>query len=158
MVSVSREIKVNIESIEDHKLDYTEFALANLGPADVPLEGALTEVPYDDRAFYTDPELLNMHPTLNLASREISLKELSPKFGSEVKDTQLASFVDNPKVKDELALLLTQRGVLLFYDQGDFFKLWPAKIGEFNSYYGVPHVLPITKVVKDNPEFVTVSV
>ncbi|ODQ79693.1 hypothetical protein BABINDRAFT_166809 [Babjeviella inositovora NRRL Y-12698] len=119
----------------------------------IPQQPAYTKVPYDDRALYADTSLPTLLPTLKLASKEISLKEISPKFGTVVTGVQLTDLVDNPKAKDELASLIAQRGVLVFHNQENFFKLGPDKLKEFISYYGVPHEHPTSGNLKGHPEF-----
>ena len=62
-----------------------------------------------------------------------------PKFGSEIDGVQLSQL--NDKGKDELALFLAQRKVLLFNEQ-DFADKGPGFAVEFGKYFGRLHVHP----------------
>lgn len=54
--------------------------------------------------------------------------------------------------KDELALLIAERGVVVFRDQ-DFKDIGPEKQKEFGKYFGRLHVHPVGAHVKDHIEF-----
>ncbi|CAO2650907.1 Nn.00g092040.m01.CDS01 [Neocucurbitaria sp. VM-36] len=54
--------------------------------------------------------------------------------------------------KDELALLLAERGVVVFRDQ-DFKDIGPNEQKEFGQYFGRLHVHPVGAHVKDHIEF-----
>ncbi len=58
-------------------------------------------------------------------------------MGSEVRGLQLSQLADVQK--DELALLIAERGVVVFRDQ-DFKDIGPEKQKEFASYFGKLHV------------------
>lgn len=67
------------------------------------------------------------------------IKRITPKFGSEIDGVQLSQL--NDKGKDELALFLAQRKVLLFNEQ-DFADKGPGFAVEFGKYFGRLHVHP----------------
>ena len=90
--------------------------------------------PFDfhDRGLDADkakPNLLN-HPG-------ISLTRLTPRIGTEISGAQLSELSDAQK--NELALLVAERGVVVFRDQ-DFKDIGPQRQKEFAQYFGRLHV------------------
>lgn len=90
--------------------------------------------PFDftDRGLEADkakPNLVN-HPG-------ISLTRLTPRIGTEISGAQLSELTDAQK--DELALLVAERGVVVFRDQ-DFKDIGPEKQKQFAQYFGRLHV------------------
>jgi sulfonate dioxygenase len=77
----------------------------------------------------TKPNLLN-HPG-------IILTRLTPRIGTEVSGAQLSELSDAQK--NELALLVAERGVVVFRDQ-DFKDIGTQKQKEFAQYFGRLHV------------------
>ena len=87
---------------------------------------------FHDRGLYADkakPNLLN-HPG-------ISLTRLTPRIGTEISGAQLSELSDAQK--NELALLVAERGVVVFRDQ-DFKDVGAEKQKEFAQYFGRLHV------------------
>ncbi|KAL4815259.1 hypothetical protein BDW67DRAFT_176538 [Aspergillus spinulosporus] len=80
----------------------------------------------------------------------VSITKLTPRVGSEVRGLQLSQLSDVQK--DELALLIAERSVVVFRDQ-DFKDIGPEKQKEFASYFGRLHVHPVGAHVKDHIEF-----
>jgi sulfonate dioxygenase len=76
--------------------------------------------------------------------------KLTPRVGSEITGLQLSQL--NDAQKDELALLIAERGVVVFRDQ-DFKDIGPEKQKEFGRYFGRLHVHPVGAHVKDHIEF-----
>lgn len=75
-----------------------------------PPDPALKEfAPAKDRAFFADPEKKSL---LALAT---AVDELTPYIGTELKGVQLSKLTEAQK--DELALLVAERGVVFFRDQ-----------------------------------------
>ena len=62
---------------------------------------------------------------------------LTPRIGTEIKGLQLSELSDIQK--DELALLLAERGVVVFRDQ-DFKDIGAEKQKAFGEYFGKLHV------------------
>jgi len=87
-----------------------------------------------------------------LAQKDSKVKftELTPRIGTEVRGLQLSQLTDPQK--DELALLIAERGVVVFRDQ-DFKEIGPEKQKEFGEYFGPLHVHPVGAHVKDHIEF-----
>lgn len=65
--------------------------------------------PARDRAFFADPK------KASLLSQASSIEEVTPLIGTELKGIQLSQLTDTQK--DELALLVAERGVVFFRDQ-----------------------------------------
>jgi len=55
----------------------------------------------------------------------------------------------NPK--NELDLLIVQRGVVVFRNQ-DFAKLGPQSMIDFGGYFGPLHVFPVGRCIPEFPE------
>lgn len=98
--------------------------------------------PYDvfefrDRGIAADPSLKNLFP--DASADDYVKSDLTPNFGTEIKGIQLSSLSD--AAKDELALFVAQRGVLVFRDQ-DLASKGPQFNHDFGSYFGPLHVHP----------------
>jgi sulfonate dioxygenase len=63
--------------------------------------------------------------------------KLTPLVGTEIRGLQLSQLTDVQK--DELALLIAERGVVVFRDQ-DFKDIGPEKQKAFGSYFGKLHI------------------
>ncbi|KAL3421626.1 alpha-ketoglutarate-dependent taurine dioxygenase (TfdA family) [Phlyctema vagabunda] len=81
---------------------------------------------------------------------KVSITRLTPRVGSEIKGLQLSELSDDQK--NELALLIAERGVVVFRDQ-DFKDIGPQKQKEFGEYFGKLHVHPVGAHVQDHIEF-----
>ncbi|KAL7795305.1 putative alpha-ketoglutarate-dependent sulfonate dioxygenase [Trichoderma ceciliae] len=91
-----------------------------------PPHVALEEfIPARDRAFFADPEKASL---LGLAT---AIDEVTPLIGTELKGVQLSKLSDQQK--DELALLVAERGVVFFRDQ----DITLDQQHELASYYGI---------------------
>ncbi|ETO65799.1 hypothetical protein F444_16933 [Phytophthora nicotianae P1976] len=84
-------------------------------------------LPYEDRALKADPTFKNL-----LA--DATVKHLEPKIGTEISNLQLHELTDTQK--DELALLVAQRGVVFFRNQ----KISIQDQLALGRYYGHLHV------------------
>ncbi|KAL4937217.1 hypothetical protein BDV06DRAFT_227155 [Aspergillus oleicola] len=80
----------------------------------------------------------------------VKIEKLTPRVGSEVHGLQLSQLTDGQK--DELALLIAERGVVVFRDQ-DFKDIGPEKQKEFAGYFGRLHVHPVGAHVEGHIEF-----
>ncbi|KAK2745682.1 hypothetical protein FQN57_003578 [Myotisia sp. PD_48] len=83
----------------------------------------------------------------------VTITKLTPRIGTEITGLQLSSLSDVQK--DELALLIAERGVVVFRDQ-DFKDLEPEKQKEFAIYFGRLHVHPVGPTIKDHIEYHTI--
>jgi sulfonate dioxygenase len=100
---------------------------------------------------FIDPALRadSRKPNL-LGSKGITVRDLTPKMGSEISGIQLSNMTDAQK--DELALLISERKCVVFRDQ-DFLDLGPHKQQEFMAYFGKPNYQPVTGAVAGYPGF-----
>lgn len=76
----------------------------------------------------------------NLLSRDnasLQVTKLTPGVGTEIRGLQLSQLSDVQK--DELALLIAERGVVVFRDQ-DFKDIGIEKQKEFGQYFGPLHI------------------
>ncbi|KAL2814675.1 hypothetical protein BDW59DRAFT_167083 [Aspergillus cavernicola] len=80
----------------------------------------------------------------------VDITKLTPRVGTEVRGLQLSQLTDAQK--DELALLIAERGVVVFRDQ-DFKDIGPEKQKEFAAYFGRLHVHPVGAHVEGHQEF-----
>ena len=80
-------------------------------------------------------------------------KDMTPWLGTEVKGVQLTQLT--PKQKDELALYIAERGVVVFRDQ-DLLDVGFEKQKEFGRYFGPLHVHQFGSHARDHPELMTV--
>ncbi|KAH7392529.1 hypothetical protein BKA66DRAFT_457706 [Pyrenochaeta sp. MPI-SDFR-AT-0127] len=102
---------------------------------------------FDDRGHYANPAKANLFSNANT---DLKVVKLTPRIGTEITGLQLSQLTDTQK--DELALLLAERGVVIFKDQ-DFKDIGPEKQKEFGKYFGRLHVHPVGAHVKDHIEF-----
>ncbi|PVH93111.1 TauD-domain-containing protein [Periconia macrospinosa] len=107
---------------------------------------------FDDRGGYADPAKPNL---LQMENGSLKVTRLTPRVGTEISGLQLSQLSDAQK--DELALLIAERGVVVFRDQ-DFKGIGPEKQKEFGQYFGRLHVHPVGAHVKDHIELHSIYV
>lgn len=90
---------------------------------------------YHDPGLRADPSFPNLFP--EESKEQIKTKRITPKLGTEVRGLQLSQLDDAGK--DELALLVAQRGVVVFRDQ-DFAKAGPQGVVDYAKHFGKLHV------------------
>lgn len=73
----------------------------------------------------------------------MKVTKLTPRIGTEISGIQLSQLSDAQK--DDLALLIAERGVVVFRDQ-DFKDIGPEKQKEFGKYFGRLHIHVSTMV------------
>ena len=73
----------------------------------------------------------------NTNDPNVKVVKLTPRVGTEISGLQLSQLTDVQK--DELALLIAERGVVAFRNQ-DFKDIGVEKQKEFGSYFGKLHV------------------
>lgn len=105
----------------------------------------LTFHEYHDPALRADPRFTNL---LGKSKNEV-VRKITPKFGTEIDGIQLTS-LDNAG-KDELALLVAQRGVVIFRNQ-DFAKKGPQYAVEYGKHFGQLHVHQTSGAPEGYPE------
>ncbi|KAF1952827.1 dioxygenase-like protein [Byssothecium circinans] len=119
----------------DDKVHDTSKYAAYLPVYDTTTKFPPTELfDFDDRGHHADlakPNLLGRDNT------GLKVSKLTPRVGTEITGLQLSHLTDAQK--DELALLIVERGVV--------------KQKEFGKYFGRLHVHPVGAHVKDHIEF-----
>lgn len=90
---------------------------------------------YDDPALRADTSFPNLFPKSD--ENSITVKRITPKLGSEIRGVQLSQLSRN--AKDELALLIAQRGVVVFREQ-DFSEKGPQYVADFVTHFGKLHI------------------
>ncbi|KAF6818895.1 TfdA family Taurine catabolism dioxygenase TauD [Colletotrichum plurivorum] len=101
---------------------------------------------FHDRGLVANREKPNLLPKGN---GEIKATKLTPVIGTEIRGLQLSQLDDQQK--DELALLIAERGVVVFRDQ-DFKDISIEKQKQFGRYFGPLHIHPVGAHVKDHLE------
>lgn len=98
---------------------------------------------YDPLTFHTyeDPGLRGDPEFSNLLSQgidgQVTLKKITPKLGTEISGIQLSQLSDASK--DDLALLVAQRGIVVFRDQ-DFSSNGPQFVVDYAKHFGKLHI------------------
>jgi sulfonate dioxygenase len=100
---------------------------------------------------YQDPALRVKGKTKpNLLRDGTNVTHIQPNLGSIVEGVQLGQLSDT--AKDELALLIAERKVVVFPDQ-DLIDAGPARQQEFMRYFGKPNYQPVSGSVRGYPAF-----
>lgn len=102
---------------------------------------------FEDRGHYADPTKSNLLPE---NTPDLKVTKLTPRVGTEITGLQLSRLT--PAQKDDLALLIAERGVVVFRDQ-DFKDIGPDAQKDFGQHFGRLHVHPVGAHVKDHIEF-----
>ena len=95
----------------------------------------LTELPYHDRGIHGHPQFSN------LLAGAIDVFDYNPKIGTEIHGVNLAKLTDAQK--DDLARLISVRGVVFFRDQTDLDIDSQRELGQ---YFGKLHKHATTSV------------
>ncbi|KAE8909564.1 hypothetical protein PF005_g25144 [Phytophthora fragariae] len=116
-----------IENALNHEVEHAAFTHPEL-LSEFPTKtyDPIPVLPYEDRALKADPTFKNL-----LADATVT--HLEPKIGTEISGLQLHELTDAQK--DELALLVAQRGVVFFRDQ----KISIEEQLDLGRYYGPLH-------------------
>jgi sulfonate dioxygenase len=101
---------------------------------------------FEDRGHYGDSRMTNLFQN----TPNLKVTKLTPRVGTEISGLQLSQL--NSAQKDDLALLISERGVVVFRDQ-DFKDIGPDAQKEFGRYFGRLHVHPVGAHVKNHIEF-----
>lgn len=100
---------------------------------------------HEDPGLRADPLFPNLLPK----DGDYTAKKITPKLGTEVRGIQLSQLDD--KGKDELALLVAQRGVVIFRDQ-DFGEKGPGFAVEYGRHFGKLNIHPTSGAPLNHPE------
>jgi sulfonate dioxygenase len=100
---------------------------------------------------YHDPALRADKSKSNLLQPGVSIRHITPKMGTILSGVKLKDLSD--AAKDELALLMAERKIVVLRDQTEFLKAGPKFQQDFMAYYGKPNYQPVTGCVKGFPGF-----
>lgn len=100
---------------------------------------------FEDKGLKADDKFTRLFPE---GGSQV-VKKITPKLGSEVRGVQLSQLSD--EAKDDLALYVAQRGVVVFRDQ-DFVKHGPKYCADYARYFGPLHIHPTSGAPKNVPE------
>lgn len=89
---------------------------------------------FNDRALVANKTKANL---LSETNSDLKVSKITPVIGTEIRGLQLSQL--NDLQKDELALLIAERGVVIFRDQ-DFKDIGLDKQKEFGRYFGPLHI------------------
>ena len=89
---------------------------------------------FNDRGLGADKEKTNLLSTNN---DKLKVTKLTPVIGTEIRGLQLSEL--NNLQKNELALLIAERGVVVFRDQS-FKDIGIEKQKAFGEYFGPLHI------------------
>lgn len=110
----------------------------------------LSFVPHHDPGVRANPDLKTLFPEgLKPTSDAYVTKRITPKFGTEVTGIQISQLDD--KGKDELALFVAQRGVVVFREQ-DFGDKGPQFAVDYGKHFGRLHIHPTLGAPRNHPE------
>lgn len=101
---------------------------------------------HTDRGLFGDKEYKRLFPE----GGDFEIEHLLPKLGTEVKGVQLLALLDS--AKDDLALLVAERGVVVFRDQ-DLKDKGLEFNKQFGLYFGPLHTHPSLGAPAGYPEF-----
>lgn len=97
---------------------------------------------------YYDPALKASSTFANFPMNSAKLTPITPKLGTEVTGVQLTQLSDT--AKNDLALLVAQRGVLVFRDQ-DFVEKGPGYVENYGKHFGKLHIHQTSGAPKGHP-------
>jgi sulfonate dioxygenase len=89
---------------------------------------------FHDRGFSADKNKANLFKDQGTG---VTVTRLTPRVGTEIRGLQLSQLSNAQR--DDLALLIAERGVVVFRDQ-DFKDIGLEKQKEFGKYFGRLHV------------------
>ncbi|KAF7874919.1 hypothetical protein EAF04_002093 [Stromatinia cepivora] len=100
---------------------------------------------------YHDPALRANKSKPNLFNGGVKAKHITPKMGTILTGVKLEELSDEGK--DELALLITERKIVVLREQSDFLHSGPQFQQDFMSYFGPLSIQPVSGSVKGHPPF-----
>ena len=85
-----------------------------------------------------------------LRSPNVTLSEITPNLGVEVSGVSLSQLDD--AARDDLALLVARRGLVIFRNQQEFIDSSPEAYKEWGRYFGRLHIHPTSGHPEGHPE------
>jgi Taurine catabolism dioxygenase TauD, TfdA family len=136
--------------IDRRSLKVTEGQKGPSYPEYLPVwDTSLHYEPYEPLENVFQPGLQANPAKPNLLTADAKVSNLSPKVGSVVDGVQLSTLTDAGK--DELALFVAQRGVVVFRNQ-DLANLGPQGVVDYGKYFGPLHIHPASGHPQGFPE------
>ncbi|VUC28502.1 unnamed protein product [Clonostachys rosea] len=102
---------------------------------------------FNDKGLVADKEKQNLFAA---DAPDVSVSKIAPVIGTEIRGLQLSQL--NNQQKNELALLIAERGVVVFRGQ-DFKDIGIDRQLEFARYFGPLHIHPVGAHIQDHLEF-----
>ncbi|KAL4943671.1 hypothetical protein BDV06DRAFT_234457 [Aspergillus oleicola] len=124
-----------------------------LYPAYLPVKPEGFTPTLDIQTFATDEPSLRADPSLlDILTPKTTLKSITPHVGTEIRSLQLSQLT--PAGLDQVALLVAQRGILVFQDQG-FADIGPERQLEIAKHFDPLHKVLCQVCVHDvEPELI----
>lgn len=100
---------------------------------------------FDDPALRADPS------KPHLLSPKVKTANITPRMGTILEGIDLSKLGDT--AKDELALLVAERKIVVLPAQEAFLDIGPAAQQQFMNYFGKPNYQPVSGSLKGHPGF-----
>ena len=100
---------------------------------------------------FSDPALRAHGRKPNVLHEGVSMRDVTPKMGTILTGVKLEKLSD--AAKDELALLISERKIVVLRDQRPFLQTGPQFQQDFMRHFGKPNYQPVTGCVKNFPGF-----
>jgi sulfonate dioxygenase len=100
---------------------------------------------------YYDPALRADKQMPHLLHAAVGIRDITPKMGTILTGVKLETL--SGAAKDELALLIAERKIVVLREQQEFLKSGPKFQQDFMAYFGKPNYQPVTGCVKGFPGF-----
>jgi sulfonate dioxygenase len=100
---------------------------------------------------YHDPALRANKEKPHLFQSGVTAQPITPRMGTILTGVKLETLSD--EAKDELALLICERKVVILREQLDFLRAGPQFQVDFMSHFGKLSIQPVTGAVKGFPQF-----
>ena len=100
---------------------------------------------------YHDPALRADKGKSNLLQAGVTVRHITPRMGTILTGVKLQKLSD--AARDQLALLISERKVVVLRDQSEFLHAGPQYQEDFMSYFGKLSYQPVTGCVKGHPAF-----
>ena len=100
---------------------------------------------------FDDPALHADKTKPNLFTKGVVSRDITPKMGTILSGVRIQDLC--PNARNELALLISERKVVVLRDQDDFLHAGPQYQEDFMSYFGKLSYQPVSGSVKGHPAF-----
>jgi sulfonate dioxygenase len=100
---------------------------------------------------FHDPALRADKSKPNLFQPGVTAQPITPRMGTILTGVKLEAL--SQEAKDELALLICERKVVVLREQLNFLKAGPQFQVDFMSYYGKLSMQPVTGAIKGFPDY-----